>query len=91
MQAVCISTCAIFLLTLDYFGCIQNSEFQCIVSWPHYFGQKPRRRNYIIQYKLRNKTVFSLIYHMCRGGLSREFNGQIDGKGTPDLPLYYLY
>lgn len=54
---------AIFSLALEWFNCLQNDRLTCL---PLHFAQKLRRKNYIIQYKLRDKTaVFSLI--TCEG------------------------
>lgn len=64
MQTVCISIYAIFSLALECFACLQNDGFQYIICLLHYLGQTLRRRNYIIQYKLRDKTaIFSHIMY----------------------------
>lgn len=61
-----VSIYAIFSLALEWFNCLQNDRLQYITCLPLHFAQKLRRKNYIIQYKLRDKTaVFSLI--TCEG------------------------
>ena len=64
MQTVCISIYVIFSLASGGSDCFQNNELQCVTCLPQYFGQKLRRRNYVVQPKAGYEAA--QFYHPSR-------------------------